>query len=58
MAVVSWLPNSYIDTFSVNKKVDGVITFINIFNISCDTWLESLELGRPYYLQKEDVATI
>ena len=31
MAVVSWSPNSYFDFFSVNKKVDGVVTFINIF---------------------------
>ena len=62
MAVVSWLLNSYFDTFSVNKKIDGVVTFININNIyqyilSCDTLLESLEL-LLLYIQNEDVATI
>ena len=25
MTVVPWLPNSYFDPFSVNKKIDGVI---------------------------------
>ena len=25
MSVVPWLPNSYFDPFSMNKKIDGVV---------------------------------